>query len=150
MRRYLLVVVVLWPICCHTGIPWRRHRTWHPPVAVLSIGVEYTATHFYVLGNTRPGNHSPTFHTHQRTKNNAVIVVVSQKPIKNVTSLVKYRKTTKIFNLVNTHILLGMIWQTNMTNQKWYWWKLGRTLTSSEILTFFQGRIFPVKTQWTW
>ena len=32
---------------------------------------EYTTTHFYVLGQTRPGNHFSTFHTntHQRTIN---------------------------------------------------------------------------------
>ena len=29
-RRCLLVAVVLWPMCCHTGMPCRRHRTWHP------------------------------------------------------------------------------------------------------------------------
>ena len=31
--RCLLVAVVLWPMCCHTGMPCRRHRTWHrtPP-----------------------------------------------------------------------------------------------------------------------
>ena len=29
-RRCLLVAVVLWQICCHTGMPCRRHRTWHP------------------------------------------------------------------------------------------------------------------------
>ena len=26
----LLVAVVPWPMCCHTEIPWPRHRTWHP------------------------------------------------------------------------------------------------------------------------
>ena len=29
-RRCLLVAMVLWPMCCHTGIPRRRHRTRHP------------------------------------------------------------------------------------------------------------------------
>ena len=24
------VGVVLWPMCCHTGTPCRRYRTWHP------------------------------------------------------------------------------------------------------------------------
>ena len=33
------------------------------------VTLEYTATHFNVLGGTRPGNPSPTFHTHQRTLN---------------------------------------------------------------------------------
>ena len=28
--RCLLVAVVLWPSCCYTGTPCRRHRTWHP------------------------------------------------------------------------------------------------------------------------
>ena len=29
-----------------------------------NVTLEYTATHFNVLGQTRPGNPSPTFHTH--------------------------------------------------------------------------------------
>ena len=29
-QQCLLVAVVLWPMCCHTGMPCRRHRTWHP------------------------------------------------------------------------------------------------------------------------
>ena len=29
-QRCLLVAVVLWPMCCHTEMPCRRHRTWHP------------------------------------------------------------------------------------------------------------------------
>ena len=36
---------------------------------MLNVTLEYTATHFNVLGETRPGNPSPTFHTHQRTLN---------------------------------------------------------------------------------
>ena len=32
-----------------------------------TVTLEYTATHFSVLGETRPGNPSPTFHTQQRT-----------------------------------------------------------------------------------
>ena len=34
-----------------------------------NVTLEYTATHFNVLGETWPGNPSPTFHTHQRTFN---------------------------------------------------------------------------------
>ena len=34
-----------------------------------NVTLEYTATHFNVLGETRPGNPSPTFHTQQRTLN---------------------------------------------------------------------------------
>ena len=41
-----------------------------------NIALEYTATHFNVLGETRPGNPSTTFHTHQRTLN---LVVNSRK-----------------------------------------------------------------------
>ena len=47
-----------------------------------NVTLEYTATHFNVLGETRPGNPSPTFHTHQRMLNytvNAVMVVKSRK-----------------------------------------------------------------------
>ena len=32
-----------------------------------NVTLEYTATHFDILGQTRPGNRSPTFHVHQRT-----------------------------------------------------------------------------------
>ena len=31
------------------------------------VTLEYTITHFTVLGKTQSGNPSPTFHTHQRT-----------------------------------------------------------------------------------
>ena len=37
--------------------------------SMWNVTLEYTATHFNVLGETRPGNPSPTFHTHQRTLN---------------------------------------------------------------------------------
>ena len=33
--------------------------------SMWNVTLEYTATHFNVLGETRPGNPSPTFHTHQ-------------------------------------------------------------------------------------
>ena len=38
LRRCILVVVALWPMCCHTGMPCRRRRTWH------SILLQYTDT----------------------------------------------------------------------------------------------------------
>ena len=37
--------------------------------SMWNVTLEYTATHFNVLGETRPGNPSSTFHTHQRTFN---------------------------------------------------------------------------------
>ena len=37
--------------------------------SMWNVTLEYTATHFNVLGEIRPGNPSPTFHTHQRTFN---------------------------------------------------------------------------------
>ena len=37
--------------------------------SMWNVTLEYTATHFNVLGETQPGNPSPTFHTHQRTFN---------------------------------------------------------------------------------
>ena len=51
------------------------------PVAVLFIDVERHTAYFNVLGTTRPGNHSPAFHRHQRNAqlNDAVMVVVSRK-----------------------------------------------------------------------
>ena len=45
-----------------------RHRTdltYYP--SMWNITLEYTTTHFNVLGQIRSGNHSQTFHTHQRT-----------------------------------------------------------------------------------
>ena len=30
LQQCLLVAVVFGPMCCHTGMPCRRHRTWHP------------------------------------------------------------------------------------------------------------------------
>ena len=30
LRSFRDGVVILWPMCCHTGIPCSRHRTWHP------------------------------------------------------------------------------------------------------------------------
>ena len=30
MSQCLLVALVLWPMCCHTGMPCQSHRTWHP------------------------------------------------------------------------------------------------------------------------
>ena len=37
--------------------------------SMWNVTLEYTATHFNVLGETRPGNPFPTSHTHQRTFN---------------------------------------------------------------------------------
>ena len=64
------------------AMPQTQDMTPHPVtvyrhVAVLSlcyplmcnVTLEYTATHFTVLGKTRSANPSPTFHTHQRTVN---------------------------------------------------------------------------------
>ena len=36
---------------------------------MCNVKLEYTATHFNVLGETQPGNPSPTFHAHKRTLN---------------------------------------------------------------------------------
>ena len=47
-----------------------------------NVTLEYTTTHFNVLGTTRLGNPSPIFHTHQRTLNFMMLLwcmVVSQK-----------------------------------------------------------------------
>ena len=48
-----------------------------------NVTLEYTTTHFNVLGQTWSGNPSPTFYTHQRKLNflmlYSVMVVVSQK-----------------------------------------------------------------------
>ena len=39
-----------------------------------NVTLEYTATHFNILGKTRPENPSPTFHTHQRTLNSMMLL----------------------------------------------------------------------------
>ena len=80
--RLLLVAVVLWPMCCHTEMPSRKDMTPYPITVyrhgadlslcyplMWNVTLEYTATHFNVLGETWPGNPSPTFHTQQRTLN---------------------------------------------------------------------------------
>ena len=94
-RRCLLVAVILWPMCFHTGMPCHRHRIWHPthhsiqtrgrrPVVVLSIDVErHTGIHypFQCLGSDQIGK---SFLDLQYTPTNtqlydAVVVTVSQK-----------------------------------------------------------------------
>ena len=50
-----------------------KHLMWN-------FTMEYTATHFNVLGKTRRGNPSPTFHTHTSERStSSVMVVVSRK-----------------------------------------------------------------------
>ena len=44
-----------------------------------NVTLEYTATHFNVLGETRPGNPSTTFHTPANAQLDAVMVVNSWK-----------------------------------------------------------------------
>ena len=56
----------------------------HHPVTVYRHGADLslcyplmwnvTVTHFNVLGKNRPGNHSPTFHTHQRMLNSMMLL----------------------------------------------------------------------------
>ena len=46
-RRCLLIAVVLWPLCCHTGLPCCRHRTWHPtPSQYTYMGPTYCVIHW--------------------------------------------------------------------------------------------------------
>ena len=89
------VAVVLWPMCCHTEMTFRRHRTWHPPATKYSHGANmslcyplvwntlgHTTSHFNVVGQIRSGHPSPTFHTHQLANAqlyDAGMVVISQK-----------------------------------------------------------------------
>ena len=53
-----------------------RHRPDLPLCYPLmwNITLEYTTTHFNVLGQTRSGNPSPTLHTHQRTLNYMMLI----------------------------------------------------------------------------
>ena len=44
-----------------------------------NVTLEYTTTHFNVMGETRPGNPSPTFHTPANAQLDAVMVVSSRK-----------------------------------------------------------------------
>ena len=91
--RCLLVAVVFWLMCCHTGMPC-RHRTWHLDpsnykdiviVIVLSIDVErYTGIHiypFWYLGSDTIGkSFSNLLHTPANTQLYDVdMVVVTQK-----------------------------------------------------------------------
>ena len=47
LRQCLLVVIVLWPMCCNTGMSSCRHRAWHPTLS------QYTDT-----GHDTPPRHS--------------------------------------------------------------------------------------------
>ena len=44
-----------------------------------NVTLEYITTHFNILGETRPGNPSPTFHTHQRTLRLFVVSSIEKK-----------------------------------------------------------------------
>ena len=63
-------------------MPQTQYMTPHPVIVyrhgadlslcyplMWNVTLEYTATHFNVLGETRPGYPSPTFHTQQQTLN---------------------------------------------------------------------------------
>ena len=71
-------------MCCQTGMSCRGQKTWHPipsqytdtgstcRCAIHLCGTSHWNTqlsNFYVLGQTRSENPSPTFHIHQRTLN---------------------------------------------------------------------------------
>ena len=93
-RRYLLVAVILWPMCCYTGIPCCRHRTWHPTRAIHWCGTTHWNTKLPILMSwVRPDRgilpnlpHTRTHaHTHASTHTanaklyGAGMAVVSQK-----------------------------------------------------------------------
>ena len=75
--------VVLWPMCCHTGMPCRRHMTWHPtpsqytytgPTCRFAIhwcGTSHWNTQLPILMSwVRPDQEIlPRPSTHQRTLN---------------------------------------------------------------------------------
>ena len=80
----LLVTLVLWPMCCQTGMPCRRHRKWHPSqytctdtgptccCVILWYGMSRWNTQLPILmsrvgPDQENSNHSPTFHTHSST-----------------------------------------------------------------------------------
>ena len=85
------------------GMPKTQDMTSHPVIVyrhgadlslcyplMWNVTLEYTATHFNVLGKTRPEYPSPTFHTHRRTLN-SVMMVASRKLCR------KYR-TNRVLN----------------------------------------------------
>ena len=89
-----------------------------------NITLDYTITHFNVLGQTRPGNPFPTFHTHQRTHNlnNAFMVVVSQKLGRKCTALVYSLHHQHIYEndddfiynkSLYTKVHINTIWESN-------------------------------------
>ena len=54
----------------HPVTVYRYRANWSLCYPLMwNITLEYTATHFNVLGKIRSGNPSPTFHTHQQTLN---------------------------------------------------------------------------------
>ena len=98
MPRYLFVAVVIWPMCCHTAIPFRRHSVWHPrPVTVYRHMADLSMCYLFTIDletshwNTqlpncpmscvRPDRETlprPSAHTSTQLYD-AVMVVVSQK-----------------------------------------------------------------------
>ena len=60
----------------HDTPPGHSIHTQGRPLVAVSIDVErrVTTTQFNVLGQTRSGNHSPTFHTYKRTLNLMILV----------------------------------------------------------------------------
>ena len=75
LRQCLLVTLVLWPMCCHTGMPCHTQRTWYPtPSQYTDTGTTCRCV-IHWCGTSHWNILLPiwisdlTFHTHQWTLN---------------------------------------------------------------------------------
>ena len=65
-RHWLLVAVILWPMCYHTGMPCRRHRTWHPTLSQYTDIEPTCRCAIYWCGTSHWNTPLPTRHNNYR------------------------------------------------------------------------------------
>ena len=131
-------------------MPCPRHMTLHPvPVyrhgadlsmcylLVWNVTLEYTATYFNVLGETRPGNPSPTFLIPANAQLDAVMVVISRKLGR------KYR-TNRVLN--PGHVVCESITLSARLQRLLYasWYLFHASIQLSCILCAIDGVLFSV------
>ena len=110
-----------------------------------NVTLEYTATHFNVLGETRQGNPSPTFHTHQRTLNLMLSLwstfgnsVESTVPTGSWTRDLWCANPVR-YPLAHSDFLQWIY----VANLKWFWWELHWKLDFIRNLNIFsQAKFF--------
>ena len=119
-------------MCCHTGMPCLRHKTWQPTPSEYSetwptcgcaihwCGTQHwniTATHFNVLDKTWPIKLSLTFHIHQRMLNCMILLWWSVGS--SVESTVPTRSWTRDL-LCAKSLIVSARWKLLLV---WFWEK---------------------------